>query len=77
MVDVVLPIVEQRLHDLGELPVPTGDQAAVTSIIDTGRAAVDSAKHNPQILSPASRAPFDHFDQQVSAYGIPACAVGG
>ncbi|MGH8960835.1 MAG: hypothetical protein ACRDWT_06450 [Jatrophihabitantaceae bacterium] len=77
MVDVVLPIVEHRLHDLGELPAPTGDQAAVTSITNTGRAAVDTATHNPHILSPLSRAPFDHFDELAIAYGIPGCAVGG
>jgi len=36
-----------------------------------------SAKQYPQLLSPGSQAPFDHFDQHVTAYGLPACAVGG
>lgn len=77
MLDVALPIVHTRLRNLDALPVPVADRARFAAIARSGQAAIAAAMHSPQILSPASRAPFDHFDRLVAAYGIPACAVGG
>lgn len=77
MLDVALPIVETRLRGLDALPAPADDRAKLSAITHAGRAAITAAKHSPQLLTPASRAPFDHYDQLVAAFGIPACSVGG
>lgn len=75
--NVALPVVATRLRGLAALPTPAGDRAKLAAIANSGQAAITAAKHNPQILSPGSRAPFDQFDQLIAAYGIPACVVGG
>jgi hypothetical protein len=54
-----------------------GEQRKLTQITDLVQAAVRNARQHPTVLSPASHAPFDRVDSLVTAFGIPACAVGG
>jgi len=75
MVQQVLPIIEQRLDALSA--TPDGQAANVKAAIDAGRAAVTSARNNPSQLDPATRAPFDQYDNLMSAAGLSDCGVGG
>lgn len=77
MVDKSLPIVTDRLDAIAALSAPPSDKATIAAIVDAGRSAVVQAKQHPEVLSPATRAPFDHFDELASAYGLDSCAVGG
>jgi hypothetical protein len=76
MLTTVIPIIEQRLNALKALTPPASDTSTVSAIISAGQNAVATAKANPQMLSQSTRAPFDHYDDLASAYGV-GCAVGG
>jgi hypothetical protein len=75
MLQTVLPLIEQRLDAM--TANPAGQNADIKAIIDAGRAAVASARSNPQQLDPATRAPFDHYDDLTTAAGVADCGVGG
>jgi hypothetical protein len=77
MVDTALPLVEKRLQAIASISAPVADAAKVRAIVDAGHAAIASAKQNPAQLSPETRAPFEHFDDLVTAAGFSQCAVGG
>ncbi|HVX17425.1 MAG TPA: hypothetical protein VHA73_05275 [Acidimicrobiales bacterium] len=77
MTATVLPIVQQRLDALRGQPVPSGDASTIKAIIDAGTSAIATAKAHPEVMTPGSQAPFDHYDQLAAAYGLGACAVGG
>jgi hypothetical protein len=75
MLQTVLPIIEQRLDAL--TANPAAQDATIKQAIDAGRAAVASARSDPQQLDPATRAPFDHYDDLMTAVGLPDCRLGG
>jgi len=75
MVQTVLPIIEQRLDPLDA--TPAAKAANLAAAIDAGRTAVKSARDNPSQLDPATRAPFDQYDNLMGAAGLSDCGVGG
>jgi hypothetical protein len=77
MVASVLPLVKARLTSIRALGSPQGETANTKAMVDAGLTAIQTAKAHPQLLSQNSRAPFDSFDDAVTAYGLPDCAVGG
>jgi len=75
MVQTVLPIIEHRLDALSATPL--AQAVGIKAAIDAGRAAVTSARDNPAQLDPATRAPFDDYDNLMTAAGLADCGVGG
>lgn len=77
MVSSALPIISERLDDIAALTAPPTDKETIGAIVGAGRSAVIQTRQHPDVLSPASRAPFDRFDSLATAYGLESCAVGG
>ena len=77
MLSTVLPLIGKRVSAIDDAAEPAADTAKVQAIVDAGNAAIASARRDPTQLSPSSRAPFDHFDDLVTAAGLGRCAVGG
>ena len=75
MLQTVLPIIEQRLDAMAASPAD--QNADIKAAVDAGRAAVASARSNPQQLDPATQAPFDQYDDLVTAAGVADCGLGG
>jgi hypothetical protein len=75
MLQTVLPIIEQRLDAMSR--TTAAQSSSIAEAVATGRAAVVSAQNNPAQLDPATRAPFDRYDDLVDAAGLRDCAVGG
>jgi hypothetical protein len=71
MLKTGLPLVQKRFEQLTTL-----DPASFGPISDAAHAAVKTARQHPTILSPATRAPFDHLDSLLAARGLSACTVG-
>ena len=76
-ITTVVPIVDKRIQSLDALPTPTADHDQIKAIVSAGEQAITGAQQNPQLLAPNSRAPFEHFDDLASAYGLTDCVVGG
>jgi hypothetical protein len=77
MISTALPIISHRLNTIAALPKPDTDHATIAAILNAGKAALTAATDNPHLISPATPAPFGTYDRLTTAYGIPACAVGG
>jgi hypothetical protein len=74
---VVLPIVEEKIEELGALPVPEGDEAKVRAILKAMERGVRETKAHPEWLAASSTAhpnPFAESEQLVAAYGVWLCA---
>ena|SRR6478735_2852909 len=77
IVAVVLPVVEEKVEELGALPVPEGDEAKVRAIVTAMERGVRETKAHPEWLAASSTAhpnPFAESEQLVAAYGVWLCA---
>lgn len=74
---VVLPVVEEKIEELGALPVPEGDEAKVQAILKAMERGVRETEAHPEWLAASSSAhpnPFAESEELVSAYGVWLCA---
>lgn len=74
---VVLPVVEEKIEELGALPVPEGDEAKVRAILTAMERGVRETEAHPEWLAAASSAhpdPFTASERLVAAYGVWLCA---
>ncbi|MGN6275399.1 MAG: hypothetical protein ACTHNP_05630 [Solirubrobacterales bacterium] len=77
IVAVVLPVVEEKVEELGALPVPAGDKAKVRAILTAMERGVSETKAHPEWLAAATSKhpnPFAESEQLVAAYGVWLCA---
>jgi hypothetical protein len=72
ILDGVLPAVQRAHDDLSRLPVPAGDEAQVTAIVDAIQAAIDMTTEDPAILL-GDPDPFAAADGLILAYGLTGC----
>lgn len=74
---VVLPVVEEKIEELGALPVPEGDEAKVGAILKAMERGVRETRAHPEWLAASTSKhpnPFAESEQLVSAYGVWLCA---
>jgi hypothetical protein len=77
IVAVVLPVVDEKIEELGALPVPAGDEAKVRAVLEAMERGVRETETHPGWLAAPSAAhpdPFAESEQLVSAYGAGLCA---
>lgn len=77
IVAVVLPVVEEKIEELGALPVPEGDQAKVQAVLAAMERGVRETEAHPEWLAASTsrhQNPFAESEQLVSAYGAWLCA---
>lgn len=77
IVAVVLPVVEEKIEELGALPVPEGDEAKVRAVLTAMERGVRETRAHPEWLAASSSAhpnPFAESEQLVAAYGVWLCA---
>lgn len=77
IVAVVLPVVEEKIEELGALPVPPGDEAKVGAILKAMERGVRETEAHPEWLAAATAAhpdPFAESERLVAAYGVWLCA---
>lgn len=73
---VVMPIVEEKIEDLGALPVPPGDEAQVRKILASMEQGIRVTEAHPAWLAaptPAHPNPFEATLKLTAAYGIWLC----
>jgi hypothetical protein len=74
---VVLPVVEEKIEELGALPVPEGDEAKVRAVLTAMERGVRETEAHPEWLAASTTAhpnPFAESERLVSAYGVWLCA---
>jgi|GEM_PF-830969 len=74
---VVLPVVEEKVEELGALPVPEGDESKVRAILSAMERGVHETEAHPEWLAAPSAAhpnPFEESENLVAAYGVWLCA---
>lgn len=77
IVAVVLPVVEEKVEELGALPVPEGDEAKVRAILKAMERGVRETEAHPEWLAASTSKhpnPFAESEQLVAAYGVWLCA---
>jgi hypothetical protein len=73
---VVMPIVEEKIEELGALPVPDGDEAQVEQIIQSMERGIRVTEAHPAWLAAPTAAhpdPFEATLELTAAYGIWLC----
>jgi hypothetical protein len=74
---VVLPVVEEKIEELGALPAPEGDGAKVQAVLTAMERGVRETKAHPEWLAASTSKhpnPFAESEQLVAAYGVWLCA---
>jgi len=74
---VVLPVVEEKIEELGALPVPEGDEARVRAILKAMERGISETEAHPERLAAPTTAhpnPFAESERLVAAYGVWLCA---
>jgi hypothetical protein len=66
-----VPNVQAAISGIRALGAPAGDEATVTSFLDTAQADLDKVKANPLQLSASL---FANFAKPAHAYGLTQCA---
>ncbi|TMK58178.1 MAG: hypothetical protein E6G51_03490 [Actinobacteria bacterium] len=70
--DVILPSLQERAEELGELTPPAGDEAEVLAIVEGLEKGVAEAEAVPNKMLEAARK-FDSVSKLARKYGIDAC----
>jgi hypothetical protein len=68
------PDIQSQIDGLRALGAPSGDQAAVSNMLDVAQTDLNKIKSNPALL--ASGAGFAEFAHLAHPYGLTACAAG-
>jgi hypothetical protein len=73
---VGLPPIQSAAEEIGDLPVPSGDEEKVGAIVDGLEEAVDEARAEPgSMLGKGSVGPFTDVFKLAQDYGFKACAT--
>jgi hypothetical protein len=71
---VVMDVERQKIRELGELPVPSGDGSTVRTFLDAMERGVRESEDAPSALaSPTPPEPFEDARKLTGAYGIGLC----
>jgi hypothetical protein len=74
---VVLPVVEEKIEELGALPAPEGDEGKVRAVLEAMERGIRETEAHPEWLAAPSSAhpnPFAESEELVAAYGVWLCA---
>lgn len=75
VVVVGLPPIQIAAEELGDLPVPNGDEETIDAIVSSLEEAVDEAREDPgSMLEKDSVGPFKRVFELAKDYGFKACA---
>jgi hypothetical protein len=72
--DTVLPSVQGQIDQIRALGIPEGDEDEVNGFLDEAEAIVDEAEADPQTFFQGD--PFAEVNDDLTAYGLTACAAG-
>jgi hypothetical protein len=71
-----LPPIQTEAEELGDLPVPSGDEEEMKAIVESMEEAVDEARKSPSsMLEKDSVGPFTEVFKLAKEYGFKACAT--
>ncbi|TMK58950.1 MAG: hypothetical protein E6G51_01175 [Actinobacteria bacterium] len=71
---VLLPLLERQGEQMRALGVPSGNEAAVESMMEEFEAALEESKENPQSVAGASTNPFKEYDRLAKEADLVACS---
>jgi hypothetical protein len=69
------PTIQGQIDAIRALGAPSGDEATVKKILDSGQKGLNTVKSNPALLA-GGRDSFANFRKIAHPYGLTACASG-
>lgn len=75
-IESVLPAIEDQSDQIEALPVPAGEEDAVSSITDALDQAISDAQADPDALVDGTSDAFTDVNQQAQDYGLTSCGDG-
>jgi hypothetical protein len=72
--DTLVPSVQGQIDDIRDLGAPEGDEDQVTEILDKAELALQDIKEDPSLAAGEGADPFAEVNQELSDYGLTACA---
>ena len=70
------PIIQGQIDAIRALGAPSGDEAKVKKILDSGQKGLNTVKSNPALLAGGPGDSFANFRKLAHPYGLTACASG-
>jgi hypothetical protein len=71
---VFVPLIQSQIDQIKALGAPSGEQAALTRMLDIAQTDLNAVKSNPAALVSNNSHPFANFAQVAHRYGLTACA---
>jgi len=68
----IVPVVRAQVEQIKALPVPSGDQAVVSEMLDAAQSDVEQAKKDPALLA-QGKPVFEDANELASGYGLTVC----
>lgn len=70
--ETIIPSIEGDLAKIGDLPIPAGEDEAITQFLDDAEAGVSEAKDDPEGF-PKSAPSLGKSSEEAAAYGLKVC----
>jgi hypothetical protein len=68
----LVPIIQAEVVQIRSLPIPSGDQATVSEMLDAAQSDVEQAKRDPALLA-QNKPVFKDANELASGYGLTVC----